>query len=203
MSNQRLPTPKRQLIGRRLGIEPYYAVTMRSPKRVELHSHPQEVRRPGLRIALGGAALLAVGLLLLISAALNAGRGDSFANVALVVALGGLLGGIGGRRLLGGIAVATTRNSIVADATERIIVYTQSNRVARVRSQYLHFDQVRNLRRVERTLLTSGPLQRRVPLIILEFVLVEGEAWLVDSAADGAKLNEAAEALAEVLSVNR
>jgi hypothetical protein len=193
-------TPRRQLIGRRLGIEPYY--TLRSSLgRVELHSRIEEVRRPGLRIAIGGALLLAVGLFLMIGGALNAGQGGSFANIVLVVGLGGLFGGLGGQRLIGGIAVATTRNTIIADANERTITYRQINRVARERVQQLLFEQIANLRRVQRTLLTSGPLQRRMSITILEFVLVEGEPWLIDSAADSAKLDAMAEALGEVLGI--
>ena len=198
MSNQPVPTIRRQLLGRRLGPRPDYTLS-RSDAQVTLASRPDQLRRPGIRIAIGGGLLLLGALLLIISGALAAGQGGGIATVAVVTLFAGLLGGLGGRRLVGGIAVASTRNTIVADAAGRTVTYSQVNRVARERSQQLTGDQLRSLRLVSRRLLTGGLIQRRIPIVVLELVLIAGDPWIIDSAADPTLLSEVAEALATVL----
>lgn len=191
----------RQRVGRRLGVEPYYAITERGPGLLRLESRPDANRGPGRGIIGTGAALLAVAALVAVSALFAAGAGAGFATGALGAAVGGLLGALGYQRVLGGYAVATTRNRIVADAGAGELRLTQSSKIGRERGQALPLAQVRALRLRRRPLATGGPLRRVRPIVALELVADGDEVWIIDSAADPEQLRPVAEALAEVLGV--
>ncbi|MCX7791871.1 MAG: hypothetical protein N2378_14620 [Chloroflexaceae bacterium] len=186
-----------QRLGRRLGESPYYRVVERGPGRLELESRPELNRPTALAIIGGGAALLVVAVLIALSGLISAGLGTGFAGAALSAVLGGLLGGLGYQRLVGGYAVLTTRNRIVIDAGEQTITFTQSSRVGKAREQRVPFNRVSGLR-LRRRPLAAGLLRRVRPIVALELI-VGAQVWIVDSAADAAELREVAVAVAEAL----
>lgn len=187
-----------QRLGRRLGPEPYYTVAERSAGRLRLESRPEANRGPGRGIMAGGAALIAVAVLIFASGLYAAGSGVGFAAAGLAAGVGGLLGALGYRRALGGYAVLTTRNRIVADAAEGGVSFTQGDRVAPERTQRLPIAQVRALR-LRRRPLKRGAAGAVRPVVALELVAAGEQVWIVDSADDPERLRAAAEGLSAVL----
>jgi hypothetical protein len=189
-------TGPQQRLGRRLGRAPYYRVVERTDRRVRLESLPEANRGPGRRIMAVGLGLLALAVLVAFSGVYAAGTGVGFGAAALGAVVGGLLGAIGYQRALGGYAVATSYNRIVADADEGAVVFTQGNKVARERAQRLPLAEVRALR------LRRRPLRQRGEQVVALEILAAGDAvWIVDSAADPEALRPAAEALSAALGV--
>jgi hypothetical protein len=131
-----------------------------------------------------------------------AGSGVGFAAAALGAAVGGLLGALGYRQLLGGYAVLTTRNSIVADAADGALTFTQGNRVAPERTQRLAFAQIAGLRLRRRPLVVGLVLRRVRPTVALELLTRDDNVWIVDSAEDAEGLRGMAEGLSAVLGVD-
>lgn len=192
---------ERQRVGRRLGLEPYYEIAERGPGRLRLESRPAANRRAGLAIMAGGAALLLAATLVAGSGLLAAASGAGFAAAALAAVVGGLLGALGYQRALGGYAVLTTRNTVLADADSGTLTLTQVNRVASARSQQLPFARIQGLRLRRRPLAVGWPLRRVRPIIALELITATGEIWVVDSAGEVEELRAAAESLSEVLGI--
>jgi hypothetical protein len=186
-----------QRLGRRLGESPYYRVAERGPGRLELESRPELNRPTALAVIGSGVALLVVAVLIALSGLISAGAGAGFAVAALAAVLGGLLGGLGYQRLVGGYAVLTTRNRIVIDAGEETITFTQGSRVGKPREQRVPFNRVSGLR-LRRRPLAAGLLRRVHPVVALELI-VGSQVWIIDSAADAAELREVAVAVAEAL----
>ncbi len=191
----------RQLLGRRLGLEPYYRITAQSPNQLVLESLPRANQRAGYRLIGSGGILILLGLIIFCSGLGGSGPmgGSGFGTLAFVTVLTAMLSGLGFLRLVGGIAVITTRNQITFDTTTGQISYTQRNRLARERLQVLPLDQVVRLQMRPRTLITAGLLSRRYPIHCLELVSNEGQIWIIDSAADPALLQPLATAVAAVL----
>lgn len=189
---------QQQRLGRRLGLEPYYTVAERSAGRLRLESRPEANRGPGRRIMAVGVALLAVAALVLISGLLAMGSGVGFAAGALGASVGGLLGAFGYQRALGGYAVITTRNAVLADAAEAAVVFTQGSRVAPERTQRLAFGEITALR-LRRRPLKVGAAGALRPIVALELVAAGERVWIVDSAEDAERLRAAAEGLSDVL----
>ncbi len=182
----------RQRLGRRLSPTAYYTVVERSERRLRLESRPGANRGPGRRIMLAGIALLALAVLLIGSGVYAAGSGVGFGAVALGAVLGGLLGAFGYQRALGGYAVLTTYNHILADRDQAALVFTQGNKVAPERTQRLPFARIGALR------LRRRPLGRE-QVVALELVVSGDEIWIVDSASDVEELRATAEGLSAVL----
>ena len=189
----------RQRLGRRLGLEPYYTLSANDGAQLRLDSRPEANRGPGRTILAGGALLLLLAALVALSGLYAAAMGIGFTAGALGAVIGGLLGALGYQRILGGYAVLTTHNSIVADAGEAALSFTQGNRLAPERTQRLPFTQITVLR-LRRRPLVVGALFRRVrPIVALELLTRDNSVWVVDSAEDAEQLRAAAEGLSELL----
>ena len=191
---------QRQILGRRLGVEAYYQLAQSDNSEevvVRLVSHASHNRQIGLQIIIGGGVLSIFALAFLISGAVMAGQGGEFSLVALVIVLGGIFGGFGARRLIGGVAVLTTTNTIELDTQD--LRFMQHDRVGGSRQQRLAREEIAGLQLRQRMLLTGGLVQRRVPIAILTVIDRANNLWLIDSAADPPSLAPAAEALAKAL----
>ncbi len=192
---------RQQIIGRRPGLEPYYAIAEQSSSRVLLQSHPRANTKAGGGIAVRGAIMVVLAILLLymgfVSSAPGAGGGLGVLLVLLII--GGVLGGMGVVRIVGGLAVATTENIITIDAEQGVIEYTQTNRIARPRTQTLSFGSIGRLQLRPRLFVTAGWLSRRYRIVALELVTDKEQIWLVDSAVSLEAITPAANALATIL----
>lgn len=190
---------RRQVIGRRLGLQPYYQIAPSMADTLVLTAHTDDNRRVGRRYMLGGAALALVTPAVII--AFFSTGGQSFEAACFGSALSwpcatiGLLGVVSGR------AIATTTNTITFDPHARTIRYTQQNRVHRLRSQTLQYDQVAQLRLKPRPVQVGNLFQRTYTITVLEIVTDEGYVWIVDSARDPAALAPLAAAVAQILGV--
>ena len=190
---------RRQVIGRRLGLHPYYQIAAPAADTLTLTAHTGDNRRVGRQYMLGGAALALVTPAVII--AFFSTGGQSFEAACFGSALSwpcatiGLLGVVSGR------AIATTTNTITFDPHARTIRYTQQNRVHRLRSQTLRYEQVAQLRLKPRPVQVGNLLKRTCMITVLEIVTDEGYVWIVDSARDPAELAPLAAAVAQILDV--
>ncbi len=189
----------RQRLGRRLGLEPYYTLSAAGEAQLRLDSRPEGNRGPGRTILAGGALLLLLAALVAFSGLYAAAMGVGFTAGALGAVVGGLLGALGYRRILGGYAVLTTHNSIVADAGEAALSFTQGNRLAPARTQRLPVTQIAALRLRRRPLVVCTIFRRVRPIVALELLTSDNSVWVVDSAEDAERLRGAAEGLSELL----
>jgi hypothetical protein len=190
-----------QNLGRRLDRHPYYIIVERLPDRLVLESRPDANRPLGLRRALGGALLLLAAIALFFAGfAWNAqALGGSFGGVVLGALAAGLLGGAGYRRLIGGIAIASTRNRVVADRLVASIIYSQRARIGGERQQSLPFSAVEAVLLREQGLLSGSLIQRRIRIAVLGLQTHDHGFWIVDSAADAAQLEDLKAAFEEIL----
>lgn len=186
-----------QRLGRRLGLEPYYRVAEQAPGRLRLESRPELNRPTGLTVVGVGVTLLLVAVLIAVSGLISAGSGTGFAVAALAAVLGGLLGGLGYQRIVGGYAILTTRNQITFDGAAGTISFDQGSRVGKPRRQILPFARVSGLR-LRRRPLAVGWL-RQVRLIVALELISGAQVWIVDSAAEAEALHGTAVAIATVL----
>ncbi|NJL04851.1 MAG: hypothetical protein HC911_08070 [Chloroflexaceae bacterium] len=191
---------RRQVIGRRLGLHPYYQIAPPAADTLILTAQTGDNRRVGRRYMLGGAALALVTPAVII--AFFSTGGQSFEAACFGSALSwpcatiGLLGVVSGR------AVATTTNTITFDPHARTIRYTQQNQVHRLRSQTLQYGQVAQLRLKPRPVQVGNLLKRTYTLTVLEMVTDEEYVWIVDSARDPAELAPLAAAVAQILDMS-
>ncbi|MBP1467081.1 hypothetical protein EYB53_015305 [Candidatus Chloroploca sp. M-50] len=197
-AEERTVSGLQQRIGRRLSVEPYYMLVEQSPERVELASRSDANRSVGMRVVAGGAAMIVVALIIAVSGLWSAGAGSGFAVAALASVIGGLLGGLGFQRMLGGYAILTTYNTLVADAEAQTLVLRQASRVGAARTQLLRFHQITSLRLNRRPLAVGWPIRRLQPIVALE-LLVGDHVWVIETAADAGDLVALAQALATVL----
>jgi hypothetical protein len=190
-----------QKLGRRIDTQPYYTIAARSADRLVLVSHPGANRRPGQVRAISGALLVLAAIVLFFSGfAWNAqALGGSFGGVLFSALLAGLLGGAGYRRLIGGIAIASTRNTLTVDLSNQSIIYTQYDRISGERQQTLPLGTVTAIDLREQRLLSGGLLQRRLPIAVLGLQTQERNFWIVDSAAEARHLEELKAAFEELL----
>lgn len=188
---------RRQKLGLRPGLEPYYAIAEQTPTRLVLQSRPGANALAGQAFLGCGGAILVLGVLIVFSSFFTSTRlaGDAICS--------GLLGWpfvfVALALLTGGRAISTTSNTITIDAETATVVYTQANRATRRRSQTLVFDQVARLRLRERTYTPPGLLRQPRPIVALELITDENFTWLIDSAANAAALQPLATAVAAVL----
>ncbi|NJP06752.1 MAG: hypothetical protein HC837_14600 [Chloroflexaceae bacterium] len=188
---------RRQRIGLRPSLEPYYTITEQTDQRLVLSSRPRANARDGQTFMGCGALLLLVTLMIFCSSYVT-GTEDVFAALAgMVVAL--LCGIPASLGLFGGYAIATTRNTITVDAQERVIIYAQRNRVARERTQTVPWERVRRFRFRPGRFAPPGLIQRKRWIAVLEMVLVDDDAWLIDTAMDLNALLPTAEAFVNLL----
>jgi hypothetical protein len=191
---------RRQRLGIRLSIEPYYAVAEQTPTCLVLQSQPGANARAG-RLPMGCGIL--VGLLTPLIIFMFAGTSGS--NLAGGVVFGALLAwpfiAIGFLIWNGGRAVATTSNSITVDSEAQTITYSQVNRAHRPRSQTLQFEQIDHVRLRSRPAQTPGFFRRQVQVVALEMMTDEGYLWLVDSGTDPDALHPVATAMAQLIGV--
>lgn len=188
----------RQRLGRRLGLTPYYRIAEQTSAQLQLIAKPELNRPAAQRTLLFGGALLAFAAVLLISGAIAAGQGAGFGPVAITVALGGLFGGLGMQRIVGGRAILSVQNRIAA--TPAAVIYYQSSAGYPERTQRLPAAAITGAR-LRRRPLAVGTIVRRIqPIIVLE-LLAGDEVWIVDSALDAEALRPTAEALCAVLGI--
>jgi hypothetical protein len=190
---------RQQRLGIRLDVEPYYEVIEQTDTRLALQSRPESNAAAG-RLPMGcgiGVALL----MPVIIVAMTIGGGGGIGSVLFGTLLAWPFAAIGYLIWNSGRAVATTNNTITVDAEQQKIVYTQSNRVGRMRSQTLAFDQIDHMRLRVRPVVLPGFPRRRTQVVALEMVTDEGYTWLVDSAESGGPIRPVATALVEILGV--
>jgi hypothetical protein len=196
------PKARRQLVGRRLALAPYYTISEQHAEYLVLTSQPGANSPAGNRVIAGGLLLLALALFILISGGLSAFQpGGSIGLLAISMGIGGLLMGLGFVRLMGGIAVATTANRILVDRRTRSIDFVQHNRVARERKQTVPFEELRTLRLMQRRLVSGGFMGRVYPVTVLELVLAGNAVWIIDSAHQAGDLDAVATALSTILAL--
>lgn len=191
---------KRQLLGRRLGTEPYYTIAEYTDNWLLLRSRPEANVDVGrMFIAVGGVLiLLAVGLFCVgMSSFIRGGGPGPFLLSALISSPVGVLGILG---FLGGLAISKTVNTIAVDVDQQTITYTQ--KAKRERQQVLDFDQIAYIRFSTRVINTAFILKRPQPVAVLELITNGNVPWIVDSAADPNALEPVTQALAKLLGVD-
>ncbi|MCG8353351.1 MAG: hypothetical protein MI924_36765 [Chloroflexales bacterium] len=201
MSETTRPRARRQVVGRRPGLTPYYFIAEQTQEHLVLQSHPDANKRAGYRVMARGGAFLLLALLIFCLGVISGAQlpGGSFGSIAITTLVGGFLAGLGFLRFTGGLAVASTANQITVDAQERTITFIQTNRIARQRKQTLGFEQVARLRFRPRFFITTGLLSRRYRIMGFELVTTDDEVWLIDSAVAPDALEATAVALATLL----
>ncbi len=188
---------RRQRLGIRLGLDPYYAIGDQTPSRLVLQSRPGSNTRAG-RTPMGCGILL--GLLTPLTIAIIMIQGTGSVNDAFFgVLLAWPFAAIGILIWRAGHAVATTSNTITVDSEQKKIVYEQQNRVNRPRSQTVQFEQIDHLRLRPRQLTVSDLPRRHRQIIALEFITDESHTWIIDSATDGSQLFPLARSLSALI----
>ncbi len=194
------PKARRQLVGRRLALAPYYAISEQHADYLLLNSQSGANSPAGNRVIAGGLLLLALALFVMISGGWSAFQpGGSIGLLAISMGIGGVLMGLGFVRLMGGIAIATTVNRILVDRRTGSIDFVQQNRVARERKQTVPFEELRALRLAQRRLVSGGFLGRVYPVTVLELVLAGNSVWIIDSSYQAGDLDEVATAMSTML----
>ncbi|MEI7643231.1 MAG: hypothetical protein WCJ55_02875 [Chloroflexales bacterium] len=188
----------RQRVGRRLGLVPYYQIVEREDGRLRLESPPGSNRAAGYRIIALGTTLTLAAAAIIGSGVISSAQGSGFSVAAISAVIAGLLGSFGVQRAIGGYAVLTTRNQIIADATAEDLTFIQASRVGKSRCQSIAFAQIGAIRLRRRPLLAGTLLRRMRPIVALE-LLVGPEVWVLDSAESGDDLQEIAAALHNVM----
>ncbi|NJM08985.1 hypothetical protein HC891_26490 [Candidatus Gracilibacteria bacterium] len=105
----------------------------------------------------------------------------------------------GYRRLIGGIAIASTSNGITVDRDAGNIVYTQRNRVGGERTQSLPLATVAAVVLREQRLLSGSSIQRHLSITVLGLQISDGGFWIVDSAVDPRELDDLKRALEDAV----
>ncbi|MEI6775463.1 MAG: hypothetical protein WCK70_01030 [Chloroflexales bacterium] len=188
----------RQRVGRRLGLTPYYQIVEQNEVRLRLDSLPEANRTAGYQLIFLGSTLILIAVAIIGSGVIASVQGIGFGVAAISAVLAGLLGSLGTQRAIGGYAVLTTHNQIIADATEGDLTFIQMSRVGKARRQSLAFAQIDAIRLRRRPLLVGVILRQMRPIIVLE-LLVGSNVWILDSAENGDDLQEIAAALHTVM----
>ncbi len=204
MNNPASHHKRRQRLGVRPGLEPYYHIDEHSPTRIVLHSHTGVNARAGYLFMARGLGLGLLAMLVFSIGFLNYVQQveGAILSVLLAAVCGGVLGWLAFTGLIGGWAIATTTNQVLIDAESQTIVYTQCSQVfrqTRTRSQTLPMAYIETLRLRSRPFYPPGIFRRKQQVTIIELVTGTGEIWMIDSAADPDILMPTATALSEVL----
>jgi hypothetical protein len=193
------PTPyaKRQILGRRLGLEPYYTVEEQTDTRLLLRSRPDANRRAGRKFAGCGTTVLLLSLTFYcISFVSSQGQLGPYLTGTICALPFGIIGGVG---LIGGLAIAKTVNTITIDKDERQVIYTQKSR--RERTQRLGFDQITRVRLRTQRFNASFFLRREQPIRVLLLVTDADQEWVLDSSVEDEHLLPLAQRIAGLLDV--
>jgi hypothetical protein len=196
MSQSQSLHPLQQRLGRRLAAQSYFRIAEYSANCLRFTSLPTANWAVGLRIGSGGVLLLAIAAAVIIGGVFATYGNTAFSNVATAALIGGVFGGIGIQRLIGGIAVATTRNSL--EIRDDLLTITQSSRVGKPRSQSIPVAAVRAVQLRRRTLV-SGTLLRRPTAVVALELSVGDFTWILDGDRDPAVLQPLAVALLDAL----
>ncbi|MFV9506394.1 MAG: hypothetical protein AB4911_17725 [Oscillochloridaceae bacterium umkhey_bin13] len=188
-----------QRIGRRLALTPYYQLTNQASGQLQLESRPEANRAVGLQVIGLGIGLILIALLIAISGLLSLSGGAGFAVGAFAAVIGGLLGGLGYQRIVGGYAILTMQNQVTYDPETAVLSLRQWSKVGSVRIQRLHRAQIRSLRLRRRPLVVGWPIRRTAAIVALELVVGEAAIWVIDTATNPAAILPTAEALSEAL----
>lgn len=188
---------RRQVLGKRMGLEPYYTVAESTDTRFILRSRPGANVRAG-RIFMGCGSLLALLSISLFCLSYTSSMEDfsAFFSGMILAWPCGVVGGLG---VIGGLAIAKTVNTITVDASTRTITYMQKAR--RERTQVLSFDQIASVRLSPQLFTPPGFIRRPQYIFVLEFVTHEDNSWLIDSAMDSDVLLPVAEAIEKLVPV--
>jgi hypothetical protein len=199
MSERKPKRIRRQVLGLRISPEPYYTLAEHTDTRLVLQSRPDANQGPGRAFMGCGALVMLITPAIIISLFIGGSQSPGDACFGSILswpfAVIGFLGIISGR------ALATTINTITIDTQEQTIVYTQTNRVNRRRSQTLQLEQIVELRLRQRWYKPSVPFRPRQQVVALEIITDEGYTWLVDSAASISDVMPTATAMAGLLEV--
>jgi hypothetical protein len=191
-------TSRRQVLGKRMGLTPYYTITNHKPATYLLvQSRPKANARAGYIFMAVGALLSVISVSFFCV---------GYASSSNVEQMGPLLGGmfcalpfgvVGGLGLIGGLAIVKTINTITVDSEAQTGVFHQKAR--RERKQTLQFDQIARLRLATQSFAPPGILQNPRPVAVVEIITDEEHTWLVDSAEQVEDIMPIAEAMADVL----
>jgi uncharacterized integral membrane protein len=187
----------RQILGKRMGLTPYYTIVEQNDTQLVLRSRPGANAAAGRWfMGCGGAlALLSVTVFCLSYATSMEDMGAFFSGMILSWPCG-VIGGLG---VIGGMAIAKTTNTIIVDTPTQTITYIQKAR--RERKQVVSFEQVAYLCLSYQPFTPTGLFQRPSETVVLEFITTENIAWLIDSAAEPAPLEPLAALVATMLGV--
>jgi hypothetical protein len=199
MSERKPKRIRRQVLGLRISPEPYYTIVDHTDTRLVLQSQSDANKGPG-RAFMGCGALIMLIMPTIIIGLFMAGTqsGSDACFGALLSWPFALIGFLG---ITSGRALATTSNTITIDTNEQTIMYVQTNRVNRRRSQTLQLEQVAELRLRQRWYKSPVPLRPRQRVVALEMITDEGYTWLVDSASNVSDMMPLATAMAGLLGV--
>lgn len=188
---------RRQVIGKRVGLDSYYVITEHTADRLVLESPPHANRKAGYTFAtVGGALLLLSVSLFCVSYISSMGELGPFLMGMICSWPFGVLGGVA---IIGGLAIARTINTITIDSHEQKITYMQKSR--RARTQNIAFAEVDRVRLSWQRFVPPGIFVRPRQIAVVELITNDDDVWVVDSSTDAAALVPTATALAEVVGV--
>ncbi len=188
---------RRQVIGKRVGLDSYYGITEHTTDRLVLESPPHANRKAGYTFATVGGTLLLLSLsLFCISYISSMGELGPFLMGMICSWPFGVLGGVA---IIGGLAIAKTINTITIDAHEQKITYMQKSR--RARTQHIDFAEVDRVRLSWQRFVPPGIFVRPRQIAVVELLTNDDDVWVVDSATDPTVLVPIATALAEMVGV--
>jgi hypothetical protein len=187
----------RQMLGKRMGLTPYYSIAENTASRLILRSQPGANARAGYIFAGCGSILTLISISLFCLGYTSSM--DDFSAFFSSMLLSWPCGVVGGLGVIGGLAIAKTINTITIDTNERTIIYSQKAR--RERTQMLDFDQIAYLRMSTQAFYPPRFVRRLHTIAVLECITDEQHAWLIDSASDVEAIEPVADALCQILAV--
>jgi hypothetical protein len=199
MSRSRTITGSRQRLGRRLALTTYYQINEQRDDYLQCESFANANQQAGIGILAGGAVLMLLAVVIVFSGFSAGAQGGGFGAYAIATIIGGLLAGFGYRQIVGGYAVMTTRNTLIADGAEQELRLEQTNRIAGERIQRIGFAQISGVRLRRRPLIIGRILRRVIQIVALEIIVDEEHVWVIDTDIEVEQLRPIAEGLSTVL----
>lgn len=199
MSEKSLRRARRQVLGKRVGVEPYYTIAENTATYLELRSRPEVNLKPARMMMGVGGSLVVLAIAVFCISILVGGQSAGTWSFLVGAIFSWPCALVGGVALIGGMALSRTTNTLIFDPTDRSITYIQKSR--RERQQILDFDQLAHLRMRKQAVNTAFIIQRVQIVTVLEFVTNDNFPWVIDSAADSESLEPVASAIAEIMQV--
>lgn len=190
---------RRQLLGKRVGVDPYYTIAETTPTYLELRSRPEVNTRPARTLMGVGGGLVVLATTIFCISIMIGGQSAGTWSFLVGAVFSWPCALVGGIALIGGMALSRTVNTLIVDPKERTITYIQ--KAKRERQQILDFDQIAHLRIRKQRVNTAFIIQRVQVVAVLEFVTNDNFPWVIDSAADPESIEPVASAIAEIMQV--